>query len=148
MPLAGISGAGGGAAGLDRHSPLGPRPPQRALGRRSVETGHGAGGCGERTVGESGVCWARIDCLWPARRLDRWRWLLPSPAERKATSAVGSGRGKQAVLTFAASITSNSTSSPSPTLRRNFLGLFLLMAVYREIGTTKKKKRNYSSTKS
>lgn len=32
-------------------------------------------------------------------------------------------------LTLAASITSNSTTSPSPTLRRNFLGLFFLMAV-------------------
>lgn len=48
--------------------------------------------------------------------------------------------GKKPILTFAASITSNSTSSPSPTLRRNFLGLFLLMAVYREIGTIKKVK--------
>lgn len=40
-------------------------------------------------------------------------------------------REKKNMLTFAASITSNSTSSPSPTLRRNFLGLFLLMAVYK-----------------
>ena len=33
-------------------------------------------------------------------------------------------------MTLAASITSNSTTSPSPTLRRNFLGLFFLIAVW------------------
>lgn len=32
--------------------------------------------------------------------------------------------------TFSPSTTSNSTVSPSPTLRRNFLGLFLLIAVW------------------
>jgi len=34
-------------------------------------------------------------------------------------------------LTFSPSTTSNSTVSPSPTLRRYFLGLFFLMAVYK-----------------
>ena len=33
------------------------------------------------------------------------------------------------INTFSPDTTSNSTVSPSPTLRKNFLGLFLLMAV-------------------
>lgn len=39
--------------------------------------------------------------------------------------------------TFSPSTTSNSTVSPSPTLRRNFLGLFLLMAVWQRKGHEK-----------
>lgn len=53
--------------------------------------------------------------------------------ENKSDPSSGEEKTKKKTpLTFAASITSNSTSSPSPTLRRNFLGLFLFMAVYGE----------------
>lgn len=42
-----------------------------------------------------------------------------------------------AARTFSPSTTSNSTVSPSPTLRKNFLGLFLLMAVWQGKGQEK-----------
>lgn len=132
VPLAGASGAGGGAAGVGRRCRPIPRPPRVALAHQLVEIGHWAGDCGERTAGECVVCWARIDCLWQERRPGQLHWLLPSPERRNLSSVASAAGEKLPTLTLAASITSNSTSSPSPTLRRNFLGLFLLMAVYWE----------------
>lgn len=63
VPLASVSGACGGAAGVGRRCRLIPPPHRVALAHRLVEIGHWAGDCGERTAGECVVCWARIDCL-------------------------------------------------------------------------------------
>lgn len=47
------------------------------------------------------------------------------------------GLSNHSPRTFSPSTTSNSTVSPSPTLRRNFLGLFLLIAVWLRKGQEK-----------
>lgn len=47
------------------------------------------------------------------------------------------GLSNRSPRTFSPSTTSNSTVSPSPTLRRNFLGLFLLIAVWLRKGQEK-----------
>ena len=59
------------------------------------------------------------------------------PAEMGTSLPQPSRPCPAAARTFSPSTTSNSTVSPSPTLRKNFLGLFLLMAVWQGKGHEK-----------
>lgn len=117
------------------------------LGHRPVCSGHPAEGSEGRAVYGNGACWARSGCLLPEHHPDQWRWLLLSPLgqrdvhETLSKSTVDFNSCEQPFFpTLAASITSNSTISPSPTLRRNFLGLFFLIAVWGDMVCIKIKK--------
>lgn len=137
MPPAVVCRAYVDAAEVSVHrSPPILRPQQWRPGRPPVCSGHQAEGCGGRTADGSAACWVRSGSLWLARRPGRSRWPPPSPGGRMQRCS-NTGRhlevllnGFSTILTLAASITSNSTTSPSPTLRRNFLGLFFLIAVW------------------